>query len=53
MTYEAMIGGKEQVSVGTHEPRYGIKHYAVNGHEDWGEETRLGVEFNPVGGMII
>jgi hypothetical protein len=52
-TYKAMIGGKTEVGVGTSQTRYSIKHHTIHSNEDRRGEMRLGVEFDPMGVMIV
>jgi hypothetical protein len=53
MAYEAAIGRKEQIRVGTGQAKQHVEGYTVNGHEDWSRETRLGEELYPMSIVVI
>jgi hypothetical protein len=53
MADKAMTHHKEQVSIVLRQLREGVKGYTINGHEDQHRETRMLVEFYPVGVVII
>jgi hypothetical protein len=47
-TDEAMIGGKEEIGVGTRQTGKSVKCGTVYSHKDRRGKARLGEEFNPV-----
>jgi hypothetical protein len=53
MAYEATIGRKEQIRVGTSQPGQRIEHYIIHGCKDRGRETGLEKELNPVYVIVI
>jgi hypothetical protein len=52
-TYKTTIGGEAEVGVGTSQARQSIKRHATHSNKDGRGETRLGVEFNPMGVMVV
>jgi hypothetical protein len=52
-TYKATIGSEAEVGVGTSQPRQSVEGHTVYSNEDGRGETRLRIEFNPMGVMIV
>jgi hypothetical protein len=52
-TYKAAIGGKAKIGVGASQTRQSVKSDTVYSNKDGRREAGLGIEFNPVGVMII
>jgi hypothetical protein len=53
VTDEAMTCNKEQIRVVLRQSGKGVKGDTINGHEDQSRETRLVIELNPVGVVIV
>jgi hypothetical protein len=51
--YETTVGGETQVGVGTGQTRQSIEHDTIHSNEDGRGEARLGIEFYPVGVVIV
>jgi hypothetical protein len=47
-TYEAMVGGKEEIGVRTYQTRKSIKRGAVHSNKDGRRKARLWEELNPM-----
>jgi hypothetical protein len=53
VTDVAMTRNKEQIRVVLGQSGKGVKGDTINSHNDWSRETRLFIELNPVGVVIV